>query len=127
MLELTLSALVIVGAIFTFIGSFGLMRLPDFFTRLHGPTKATTLGVGSLLIASSIFFSRHSGELSLHEILVAVFLFITAPIGAHLMAKAGLHLRLSSVAKLPSDAILDPADTPRHAGPQGQDGDRAER
>jgi multicomponent K+:H+ antiporter subunit G len=92
MLELLLSFLILAGAIFTFLGALGLARLPDFFTRLHAPTKATTLGVGSLLIASAIFFSTQGQGVSLHEILVTLFLFITAPVSAHLLAKAALHL-----------------------------------
>jgi len=92
--EILLSALVLIGAGFTLIGSLSLVRFKDFYTRLHGPTKATTLGVGCLLIASSIYFSVTGDGLSLHEILVTVFLFITAPISAHLLAKAALHLGL---------------------------------
>jgi multicomponent K+:H+ antiporter subunit G len=107
MLDIFLSSLILLGAGFTFVGSLGLVRLRDFYTRLHGPTKATTLGVGSLLIASAIFFSHHEEGLSLHEVLVTLFLFITAPVGAHLMAKAALHLRLQSLAKLPPDDLLD--------------------
>lgn len=102
--ELLLSFLVLAGAIFTFIGSLGLARLEDFYTRLHGPTKATTLGVGSLLIASATYFSVTGESLSLHEVLVALFLFITAPISAHLMAKAALHQRVASRAPLPEKA-----------------------
>ena len=101
--ELLLSLLVLAGAIFTFIGSLGLARLGDFYTRLHGPTKATTLGVGSLLIASAVYFSVSGASLSLHEVLVALFLFITAPISAHLMAKAALHQKLASLAPLPEE------------------------
>ncbi|HSP31857.1 MAG TPA: monovalent cation/H(+) antiporter subunit G, partial [Halomonas sp.] len=55
--EALLSLLVIAGGAFTLVGSLSLVRLEDFYTRLHGPTKATTLGVGSLLVASSVFFS----------------------------------------------------------------------
>jgi multicomponent K+:H+ antiporter subunit G len=101
--EVLLSVLVIAGAVFTFIGSLGLVRLKDFYTRLHGPTKATTLGVGCLLVASSLFFSLSTEHISLHEILVTLFLFITAPISAHLLAKAALHQRLPSVAPLPAE------------------------
>lgn len=107
MIEVLISVLVLVGAGFTFIGSLGLIRLRDFYTRLHGPTKATTLGVGALLIASAVFFSHHEPGLSLHEVLVTLFLLITAPVGAHLMAKAALHLRLRSLAELPRDELLD--------------------
>ncbi len=93
-MELILSFLILTGAIFTFIGSLGLARLRDFYTRLHGPTKATTLGVGSLLVASSIYFSNQGQGISLHEILITLFLFITAPVSAHLLAKAALHQKL---------------------------------
>jgi multicomponent K+:H+ antiporter subunit G len=101
MLEPLLSALILLGAAFTLIGSLGLAILPDFFTRLHGPTKATTLGVGSLLIASAIYFSSRGEGLSLHEVLITLFLFITAPVSAHLLAKAALHERLRSLAPVP--------------------------
>lgn len=101
MLDALLAILVLVGAVFTLIGSLGLARLQDFYTRLHGPTKATTLGVGSLLIASAIYFSTQGDGVSLHEILVTIFLFITAPVSAHLLAKAALHLKVRSLAKTP--------------------------
>jgi len=107
LLELLLSILILTGATFTLIGSLGLIRLRDFYSRLHAPTKATTLGVGSLLIASAVFFSHQDDGLSLHEVLVTLFLFITAPVSAHLMAKAALHLRLTSRAELPGDRLLD--------------------
>jgi multicomponent K+:H+ antiporter subunit G len=92
MFEIIISILVLIGAFFVLVGSIGLVKLPDFFTRLHAPTKATTLGVGAILIASSVYFSVTSA-LSLHEILITLFLFITAPISAHLMAKSALHLK----------------------------------
>lgn len=93
-MDYLLSLLIITGAVFTFIGSLGLLRLKDFYTRLHGPTKATTLGVGSILLASAVYFSFYSEALSVHEILVTLFLFVTAPVSAHLLAKAALYLQL---------------------------------
>jgi multicomponent K+:H+ antiporter subunit G len=112
MLDILLSLLILTGAIFTFIGSLGLARLRDFYTRLHGPTKATTLGVGCLLIASAMYFSLREQGVSLHEVLVTLFLFLTAPVSAHLLAKAALHLKLASLAPTPTqddDAPSDPA------------------
>lgn len=91
--EFTVSALILLGAVFALLGSVGLARLPDFFTRLHGPTKATTLGVGAMVLASAIYFTANQPGVSLHEIAVMVFLFITAPVTAHLLAKAALHRR----------------------------------
>lgn len=96
-----LALLVVAGAGFTFLGSLGLARLPDFYTRLHAPTKATTLGVGALLVASAVYFSLTREGLSVHEILISAFLFITAPISAHLLARAALHRKLRSLAPLP--------------------------
>jgi multicomponent K+:H+ antiporter subunit G len=99
MLDALISLLILAGALFTFIGSLGLARLRDFYTRLHGPTKATTLGVGCLLIASSVYFSSQGdgglgNGFSVHEVLITLFLFITAPVSAHLLAKAALHQNL---------------------------------
>lgn len=120
MLESALSVLIVTGAAFTFIGSLGLVRLSDFYTRLHGPTKATTLGVGSLLIASMIHFSGQENGLSVHEVLVTLFLFITAPVSAHLLSKAALHLCLRSLAPPPS--LIEKADeAPRDHGRSPRD------
>ncbi len=110
MIELLLSLLILTGSILTFIGSLGLVRLRDFYTRLHGPTKATTLGVGCLLIASAVFFSVRSGSVSLHEILITIFLFITAPVSAHMLAKAALHLKVKSLASTPSEESNAPSN-----------------
>ncbi|MBK5969368.1 MULTISPECIES: Na+/H+ antiporter subunit G [Thiorhodovibrio] len=101
LIDLLVSALVLLGTAFALIGSIGLARLPDFFTRLHGPTKATTLGIGAMLVASSLHFSSQSERLALHELLVTVFLFMTAPVSANLLAKAALHLRVRSIAAIP--------------------------
>jgi multicomponent K+:H+ antiporter subunit G len=90
--EILVSALLVIGAMFALVGSIGLARLPDFYARLHGPTKATTLGVGAMLVASATWFSGRGEGVSLHEVLVAAFLFLTAPASAHLLAKAALHL-----------------------------------
>jgi multicomponent K+:H+ antiporter subunit G len=91
-LDALLAALVLAGAGFALIGSWGLAKFSDFLKRLHGPTKATTLGVGCLLIASSLWFSVMQSSVSLHELLITLFLFLTAPVSAHLLVKAALKL-----------------------------------
>jgi multicomponent K+:H+ antiporter subunit G len=101
MQEYLLAFLIVTGGAFTLIGSLGLARLRDFYMRLHGPTKATTLGVGCLLIASAMVFSGKPDGFSMHEVLITLFLFITAPVSGHLLAKAALHLKCKSIAKLP--------------------------
>ena len=89
--EITVAVFLVVAGIFGLVGSFGLIKLPDPMTRLHAPTKATTLGVGGVLIASMLFFIFAKGQISFHELLITLFLFLTAPITAHFIAKANLH------------------------------------
>ena len=98
-IELLVSVFLIVGSAFALVGAIGLYRLPDFFTRLHGPTKATTLGVGGIVIGSMIFFSNKGNGLSAHEVLITLFLFLTAPVSAHVLAKAAMQQRLPYTAK----------------------------
>lgn len=89
--ELLVAALIVIGASFALIGSYGMVRLPDLMSRLHAPTKATTLGVGGALIASMVYFMAVNGTVSIHELLISLFLFLTAPITAHFLAKAWMH------------------------------------
>lgn len=89
--ELTVAVLLVIGGLFALVGSFALIRLPDPMTRLHGPTKATTLGVGGVLIASMVYSYVMRGEISTHELLISVLLFLTAPIAGLFIAKVHLH------------------------------------
>jgi multicomponent K+:H+ antiporter subunit G len=122
MTESAIAALIVLGALFVLLGSIGLARLPDFLTRLHGPTKATTLGVGALLLASAIFFStREGGAISLHELAILFFLFITAPVTAHLLAKAALHRQAKGPgddpqATVTGDSLREPEQRSQAAG-----------
>ncbi|SFS50268.1 multisubunit potassium/proton antiporter, PhaG subunit [Sulfitobacter marinus] len=97
--EAIIAALLVIGAFFTLVGSIGLIKLDNCMSRLHGPTKASTLGVGSLLIAS-VVYSFQTSDGSVHEILVMVFLFATAPISANFIAKVNMH-RLRGKKALP--------------------------
>ncbi len=108
MQEWILAILILLGGFFTLVGSIGLFRLPDFYMRLHGPTKASTLGVGAILIASAVDFTQKTGDISMHEILVTMFLFITAPVSAHLMAKAALHTKIRQVKRTRQADIKQP-------------------
>jgi multicomponent K+:H+ antiporter subunit G len=92
--EVAVCALLLVGSLFTLVGAIGLFRLPDVFMRLHGPTKSTTLGVGGVVVASVVYFTCQGEGTSLHELLVTAFLFLTAPISAHMLAKAAIQRQL---------------------------------
>jgi multicomponent K+:H+ antiporter subunit G len=115
--EALVSFLIVLGGAFAFVGSWGLVKLPSLMTRLHGPTKATTLGVGSTLVASMIYFPLTGGNYSVHELLITLFLFITAPITANMIAKAHLHRQGWRIDPNPADGIPD--ELPGTGGPTG--------
>ncbi len=99
-IEGLMAGLILISAFFMLVGAIGLARLPDFFMRLHAPTKASTLGLGGVLMVS-IMLGIVQGRAGIAELLITLFVFMTAPVSANLMAQAGLHLKLSSTAKIP--------------------------
>lgn len=78
--------LVLIGSFFALVASIGLWRLPDIYTRSHSASKAGTLGSGLVLIALAV----HAGDAAITSRALAgvVFFLLTAPIAAHLLARA---------------------------------------
>jgi multicomponent K+:H+ antiporter subunit G len=100
--QLAIAALLVVAGVFALVGTVGMLRFPDFYMRLHAPTKATTLGIGGALLASLVAKSA-LGTFGLHELVITLFVFITAPVSASLLAQAALHLRAPSRAQPPPE------------------------
>ncbi|MEM1398961.1 MAG: monovalent cation/H(+) antiporter subunit G [Pseudomonadota bacterium] len=86
MTDLIAGALVLFGSCFGLIAAIGVFRMPDLYVRMHAASKAGTLGVGSLLLAVAF----HGGETSVvaRALIAIFFLVLTAPVGAHLLARA---------------------------------------
>jgi len=82
----------LIGAGFVLVGAIGLLKFNDPMARLHAPTKVGTLGIGMLLVASMLA-ALVSGKPSIHELLILAFLFVTAPVSAHFIAKVIIHQR----------------------------------
>lgn len=82
----------LIGSFFVLVGAIGLVKFNDPMTRLHAPTKVGTVGIGMLLLAS-LFISLAAGDPSIHELLIMAFLFVTAPVSAHFIAKVNIHKR----------------------------------
>ena len=93
--ELLISFFLVLAGVFGIVGSFGMIKLRETMQRLHAPTKATTLGVGGVLIASMLYFLLVKGSFSFHELMITLFLFLTAPITANFIAKTFLQARIS--------------------------------
>jgi multicomponent K+:H+ antiporter subunit G len=89
LIEWIIAVLMAVGTAFMLASSVGLVRLPDFYMRMHGPAKAATLGVICVLGAGVLYFTFEQDFFSIREVLAIAFIFITAPVGAHMLAKAG--------------------------------------
>jgi multicomponent K+:H+ antiporter subunit G len=85
------SLLLIVGGIVTLIGSLGLLRLPDFFARIHGPSMGNTIGTGSVLIASMITSSALAGRPVVHELLITLFIVMSSPVTSMMLMQAAMY------------------------------------
>jgi multicomponent Na+:H+ antiporter subunit G len=81
-----------VGAAFMLIAAIGVLRLPDLFTRMHAATKAATLGAACSVAAAIVHFGP--GDAGVPATLIIVFLFVTAPVAAHVMARAAYRVRV---------------------------------
>ncbi|MFQ3308475.1 MAG: multicomponent Na+:H+ antiporter subunit G [Candidatus Nanohaloarchaea archaeon] len=77
---------VMIGLFFLTVGTIGLLRFPGTLNRMHATSKATTLGTGLILVAGAVHFYPRGA--ALQALIALVFLFITAPTGAHLIARA---------------------------------------
>lgn len=88
---LAMALLLISGGSIILIGAFGLMRLPNFYQRIHGPAITVTLGTGCLLTASMLCFTALRSRLVLHEFLIAVFVLMTAPVVSMLIMRAAIY------------------------------------
>jgi multicomponent K+:H+ antiporter subunit G len=83
--------LLVAAGLLAAIGALGLARLPDFFMRMHPPTMGSTLGAGCVLLASILVSSAVEGRPVLHALLITLFLVITSPVTAMLLARAAVY------------------------------------
>jgi multicomponent Na+:H+ antiporter subunit G len=91
------TALVVVGTFFLFVGTVGLLRLPDVYNRMHATSKAATLGASSILFAGFVYFGP-GGE-GLTSLVGILFLFLTAPTGAHVTSRAAQKMGIEFVGR----------------------------
>ncbi|GAA5180362.1 hypothetical protein GCM10025771_24680 [Niveibacterium umoris] len=87
-IDALVAGLLVVGAFAALVGAWGLVKLPEFMMRLHAPTKASTLGAGCALAALTLRFAGVEGVGSLRYLIPLIFVFITAPVSAHMLARA---------------------------------------
>jgi len=88
--ETVTAILVLFGSLLALIGSVGLLRLPTFFQRLHAPTLGSTLGCWCLVLATIVYFSVKDHSLSVHAVLIGIFIALTAPVTTVFLLRAAL-------------------------------------
>ncbi|WP_370869027.1 monovalent cation/H(+) antiporter subunit G [Ectorhizobium quercum] len=81
----------LLGASLALIGTYGFMRMQNFYERLHAPTLGTSWGTGGIVMASMIYFTVSGERLVIHELLVGLFITLTTPVTLMLLARAALH------------------------------------
>lgn len=89
-LAIVVSVMVVLGALLTMAGCFGLVRLKSFYLRIHGPTMGTSMGGGLILLASALYFTVTRERLVVHELVIFLFVTLTTPVTLMLLARATL-------------------------------------
>lgn len=117
-METAAAILLLLGTGFTLIAAIGLVRLPDFYTRMHAPTKAGTVGVSSIAAAAALTLPGDPVEIALKGALIIFLFFVTAPIGAHMLARAA---RAAGVPAAPCTHIDELPPAPRQAATEDPD------
>ena len=101
MIDVIKGALIIAGSLFMLLAAIGILRLPDLLTRMHATTKASALGVMSIMLAAAIHFAETS--IVARALAIVVFILMTAPVAAHVIGRAGYFVG----AKLWSGTVKD--------------------
>jgi multicomponent K+:H+ antiporter subunit G len=86
-----ISVLLVIGGLVTLIGSFGLLRLPDYFARMHGPSMGNTIGTGCVLLASMLTSSVLASRPVVHELLITLFVVMSSPVTSLMLMRAALY------------------------------------
>lgn len=93
-LTISSSLLIILSGVITLIGTFGLVRLSHFYSRMHAPTLGNTLGVFCLLVACVLIFSLTSKQLLIYPLIISILLIITSPVTAIFLMRAAIKREL---------------------------------
>ncbi|MBP6394593.1 MAG: monovalent cation/H(+) antiporter subunit G [Giesbergeria sp.] len=110
--EITVAALVLMGALVALLGSFGLLRLRSFFERVHAPAIIATLGCWCVMYGALLYFSFRGQGLAVHLLLIAVFIAVTVPITTIFLMRASLFRARQMGKDVPPSLSSPPQRTP---------------
>ncbi len=101
MISIIIGIFVTFGALFVLFAAIGLVRMPDTYLRISVTTKAATLGVGLVLMGTALFFSN--SDVTSQAFVIILFIFLTAPVSAHLIGRASYFIGI----KLWDKSVMD--------------------
>ncbi|KJH75876.1 MULTISPECIES: Na+/H+ antiporter subunit G [Pseudomonas] len=101
--EVPVAILLVLSSLFALIGATGLLRMKDYFQRMHPPALASTLGAWSVALASIIYFSALKSAPVLHAWLIPILLAITVPVTTLLLARAALFRKRMAGDDVPAE------------------------
>ncbi|MFF2092720.1 Na+/H+ antiporter subunit G [Paenibacillus sp. NPDC058174] len=105
--EVVGAVLILIGAIFSLISAIGIVRLPDVYTRSHAASKSSTLGVLCALLGTLLYFIISDGFFSIRLILGIFFVFLTAPVAAHVITRAAYRDKVPLAEQSVQDELQD--------------------
>ena len=112
MIEIVSGIIILIGAFFILISAIGIIRMPDLFTRMSATTKASTLGVGLVLLGTAFFWQEIG--ISARAIIIISFLFLTAPVAAHIIGRAAYFDKVPLWHKTKVDELKGKYDEKTH-------------
>ncbi|MGR3318211.1 MAG: monovalent cation/H(+) antiporter subunit G [Candidatus Anammoxibacter sp.] len=113
MKEIIVASFLIIGSIFVLLAAIGIVRFPDLFTRMHAATKASSFGVVLMLIAVAVYFG--DAWIIFEVVLVISFIYLTAPVACHMIARAAYFLNIPMWEGTVVDELRDKYDLHKHS------------
>ncbi|PSL45066.1 multisubunit sodium/proton antiporter MrpG subunit [Salsuginibacillus halophilus] len=107
MIEILISIFVLIGGFFSLLGSIGILRLKDVYGRIHAATKSATLGVVATITGTFLYFLIIDGEFSGNILLTILFVFMTAPVAAHIISRSAHRTGIKLWEQSTVDELVD--------------------
>ncbi|MCW8795873.1 MAG: monovalent cation/H(+) antiporter subunit G [Chlorobium sp.] len=108
MIEILSGIFLLLGTLFILLSAIGILKMPDLYTRMSATTKASTLGIGLVLIGTGIYWQDFG--IASRAVAIIVFLFLTAPVAAHIIGRAAYFNKVPLWEKTKTDELGERRD-----------------
>lgn len=112
MTEFLVAACLVTGTLFMLLAALGALRMPDLPMRMHATTKAGALGSGLVMLAVALHYGE--SDVTARAIAIIVFIMLTAPVAAHVLARAGYFVGVPLWHRILADELRDKYDPATH-------------